>query len=62
MRVEAMKLMLNAPGTERLKLSCDEPPSNFAFKFNLRRYAEVRRRGWTHLKRLNFPDPGRGGC
>jgi len=19
--------------------------------------AEVRRRGWTHLKRLNFPDP-----
>ena len=35
-----MKTMLKAPGTQRLKLSFDEPPSNFAFKFNLRRYSE----------------------
>ena len=24
--------------------------------------AEVRRRGWTHIKRLNFPDPAAGGA
>ena len=29
---------MKAPGTKRLKLQYDEPPSNFAFKFNLRRY------------------------
>ena len=42
-------------------------PSTSAFRFKLRRYtkeeaaraydAEVRQRGWMHLKRLNFPDP-----
>ena len=32
---------------------------NFAVKEEAARAydAEVRRRGWTHLKRLNFPDP-----
>jgi hypothetical protein len=30
--------MVKAPGTERLKLKTDEPPSDFAFKINLRRY------------------------
>ena len=29
---------MKAPGTKRLELKYDEPPSNFAFKFNLRRY------------------------
>ena len=29
---------MKPPGTKRLKLKYDEPPSNFAFKFNLRRY------------------------
>jgi hypothetical protein len=33
-----MKPTLKAPGTKRLKLKCDEPLSNFAFNFNLRRY------------------------
>jgi len=33
-----MKPKLKAPGTKRLTLKCDEPLSNFAFKFNLRRY------------------------
>jgi len=33
-----MEPMLKAPRTKRLKLQYDEPPSNFAFKFNLRRY------------------------
>jgi hypothetical protein len=33
-----INFILKAPGTERLKLKCDYPLSNFAFKFNLRRY------------------------
>jgi ribosomal protein S20 len=32
-----MKLVLKALGTESLKLNYDKPPSNFAFKSNLRR-------------------------
>ena len=38
MQVVPIKTTLNAPGTKHLKLKYDEPPSNFAFKFNLRRY------------------------
>ena len=38
-----MKPMLNAPGTQRLRLTCDELLSSFAFKFNLRRHTPVRR-------------------
>jgi hypothetical protein len=33
-----MKSKSKAPGTERLKLDYDNPLSNFAFSFNLRRY------------------------
>jgi hypothetical protein len=33
-----MKPALKAPGTDHLKLNCDELLSSFAFKFNLRRY------------------------
>jgi hypothetical protein len=33
--------MLKAPATMRLKLKYDEPLSNFAFKFNLRRHSVV---------------------
>jgi hypothetical protein len=33
-----MKLILNTPGTEHLKLKCDDPLSNFALDYNLRRY------------------------
>ena len=33
--------VLKAPMVQRLKLKYDEPPSNFAFKFNLRRYTTV---------------------
>ena len=40
MQVDPIKPILRAPGTERLKLKYDEPPSKFAFKFNLRRYTE----------------------
>ena len=36
-----MKPVLNLPGTKRLKLRYDEPLSNFAFDFNLRRYNAV---------------------
>ena len=41
MQVDLMKPTLKAPRTKRLKLKYDEPISNFAFKFNLRRYTEV---------------------
>ena len=41
MQVDPVKPTLKAPGTKRLKLKYDEPLSNFAFKFNVRRYAEV---------------------
>ena len=40
-QVDPIKTMLKAPGTLRLKPKHDEPPSNFAFKFNLRRYIKV---------------------
>ena len=38
MRVDPIKHILKAPGTEHLKLEYCEPLSNSAFKFNLRRY------------------------
>ena len=38
MQVDPIKATLKAPGTKRLKVDYDEPPSNFALKFNLRRY------------------------
>jgi len=37
-----MKLNLKPPGTERLKLECDDALSNFSFNFNLRCYTVVR--------------------
>ena len=42
-----MKPTLKVPGTKRLKLYWDEPPSNFALKFNLCRYS------------MDEPRPGR---
>ena len=41
MQLDPINPKLKAPGTKRLTLECDEPPSNFAFKFNLRRYTKV---------------------
>jgi len=39
-QVDPFKSMLKAPGTKRLKQQNDEPRSNFAFKFSLRRYTK----------------------
>jgi hypothetical protein len=39
-QVDPIKPTLKAPGAKRLKLNCDEPLSNFAFNFNLRRYSK----------------------
>jgi hypothetical protein len=39
MQVDPVKHTLNAPGNKRLKLKYAELLSNFAFKFNLRRYS-----------------------
>ena len=41
MQVSPIKPTLKAPGTKRLKLNNDKLLSNFAFKFNLRRYIEA---------------------
>ena len=41
MQVDPIKPTLKPPGTKRLKLEYDELLSNFAFKFNLRRYGLV---------------------
>ena len=41
MQVDPVKPKLKLPRTQRLKLKRDEPLSNFAFKFNLRRYIVV---------------------
>ena len=40
-QVEPVTPPLKAPGTKRLKLTCEEPLSNFAFNINLRRYSLV---------------------
>jgi len=37
-QVDPIKPTLKAPGTKRLKPYYDEPPSDFDFKFKLRRY------------------------
>jgi hypothetical protein len=37
-QVDPIKPTLKPPGTNRLKLGYDEPPSNFAFNVKLRRY------------------------
>jgi len=37
-----------------LKLKCDEPRSNVAFNFNLRRYSMVRE-AWNHAADLGRP-------
>jgi hypothetical protein len=60
-----MKPTLKAPGAKRLKLKHDGPLSNFAFKFNLRRYITVARfavdsvgtsRGCCHvIQRMSNP-------
>jgi len=39
-QVISTKPVLKAPGYFLFKLGCDEPLSNFAFKFNLRRYTK----------------------
>jgi hypothetical protein len=42
-QVDPIKPTLKAPGTEHLKLKCDELLSGFAFNFNLRRYGTAPR-------------------
>ena len=41
MQVDPIKPTLKASGTKRLTLKSDEPLSNVAFKFNLRRYTKA---------------------
>jgi hypothetical protein len=43
-QVNPMKSKFKPPRSKRLKLRCGVPLSNFAFKFNLRRYNQERRK------------------
>ena len=45
MQVDPMKLKLKPPGTKRLQLKYHILLSNYAFKFNMRRYTKVILRG-----------------
>jgi hypothetical protein len=47
-QVDPIKPTLKAPNTKRLKLKSGEPPSNLAFKFNLRRFI-LEQYAWTSL-------------
>jgi hypothetical protein len=44
-QVDPIKPTLKASGAKRLKLKYDEPLSNVAFEFNLRRYSKVENSG-----------------
>jgi hypothetical protein len=48
-QVDPVKPVLEAPGTILLKLSCDGPLSNVAFRFNLRRHSWARWR-WRYRR------------
>ena len=56
MQVDPIKSTLKAPGIKLLKLEHDKPLSNFAFKFNLRRYntEELRREQETPVGRCRL--------
>jgi hypothetical protein len=57
-QVEPIKPTLKAPGIKLLKLKHDEPLSNVAFKFNLRRYTKVQdeiARGLRVVGRCRLP-------
>ena len=57
MQVDPIKPTLNAPGAEPLKQKCDELLSNFAYKFNLRRYTPG-----TSRPTSSWHSPLRGGA
>jgi len=40
-QLDPIKPTLTAPGTKRLKVKCNGPVANFAFKFYLRRYIKA---------------------
>jgi len=51
-QVDPIKPTLKAPGTERLRLKCDDLVSCFAFNFNLRRYNQA---PCSLMQRRHFP-------
>ena len=46
-QIDSITTTLNAPGTKRLTLKCDEQRSNVAFNSNLRHYTGVEEREFT---------------
>ena len=47
MQVDPLKPSLKGPGSERLKLQCDDLLAFFAFTFNLRRYTVLAEDDWV---------------
>jgi len=61
-QVGPMKPTLKAPGTKHLQLKYDVPLSNFAFKFNLRRYTmELRIRSRPFVQQSIWLDADKVG-
>ena len=54
MQVDPIKPMLKAPGSKRLKLECDQLPSSFAFKLNLRHYIKAYKKAALRSVRKNW--------
>ena len=52
MQVDPIKPKSKPPKKKHLKLNYDEPLSNVAFKFNLRRYTQAREQGAKLLRAI----------
>jgi hypothetical protein len=61
-QVDRIKPMLTLPGTQRLKLNCDEPLSKFAIKINLRCYTKGKNKGKESVEEKAAPLPKVGRC
>jgi hypothetical protein len=60
-QIDPIRTALKAPGSKRLELIYDGPPSNFAFKFNLRRYTKATIELYASIAEELLPTPSKVG-
>jgi hypothetical protein len=60
-QVDPIEPTLTAPGSERLKLKCNDLLSHFAFKFNLRLYNMVARAEVEYRAAMDLDGAGAAG-